>query len=207
MSESATSGLRERRMAETRAQLTLAARRLTTAHGLSGFTIEELCEQVGVSRRTFFNYFHSKEDAIIGHSDDTLQPNVVEAFLAGGDREGEIGPRLLDDLAGLAIAEINRIGISPDEAAEFIAAVDKEPQLLRRLLQSGAERERFLTALIEEREGLPAGDRRAEAAVLIFTALVRSSCERFFIPGNTAPFDSLLYEALGAARAVFLSAR
>ena len=193
-------------MAETRAQLTLAARRLTAAHGLNGFTVEELCEQVGVARRTFFNYFHSKEDAIIGHSDDTLQPSVVEAFLAAGDRNGEIGPALLSDLAGIAIAEINRIGISPDEAAGFIAAVDKEPQLLRRLLQSGAERERFLVALIEEREGLAPGDRRAEAAVLIFSALVRSSCERFFTPGNTIPFDSLLYDALGAARAVFLPA-
>ncbi|MBG6191909.1 AcrR family transcriptional regulator [Arthrobacter sp. CAN_A212] len=41
----------------TRSAICDTARRLTIDKGLSGFTVEELCEQVGISRRTFFNYF------------------------------------------------------------------------------------------------------------------------------------------------------
>ena len=59
-------GLRERKRAATRTAITAVARSLTAEHGLNGFTVEEVCEAAGISRRTFFNYFQSKEDAIIG---------------------------------------------------------------------------------------------------------------------------------------------
>ncbi|WP_449372113.1 TetR/AcrR family transcriptional regulator [Arthrobacter psychrolactophilus] len=45
-------GLRARKREATRSAITAAARRLTSQNGLNGFTIEQLCEQVGVSRRT-----------------------------------------------------------------------------------------------------------------------------------------------------------
>ncbi|MGC0239677.1 hypothetical protein [Arthrobacter sp. SD76] len=31
-----------------------------------------MCEAAGISRRTFFNYFPTKEDAIIGHAEDDI---------------------------------------------------------------------------------------------------------------------------------------
>ncbi len=49
-------------------------------YGLNGFTIEQLCEDVGVSRRTFFNYFPSKEDAIIGHFLDQFPADAIATF-------------------------------------------------------------------------------------------------------------------------------
>ena len=52
--------------------------------GLNGYTVEEVCERGGISRRTFFNYFPTKEDAIIGHADDELPAGVVEDFIGGG---------------------------------------------------------------------------------------------------------------------------
>ena len=50
-----------KRQLRTRAALVARARHLTAREGLTGFTIQELCDQVGVSRRTFFNYFPTKE--------------------------------------------------------------------------------------------------------------------------------------------------
>ena len=35
-------------------------------HGLDGFTMEQLAERVGVSRRTLFYYFPAKDDAVLG---------------------------------------------------------------------------------------------------------------------------------------------
>lgn len=97
-------GLRERRRAETSARLTTLARRLTAERGLSGFTVEEVCDEAGVSRRTFFNYFASKEDALFGRSAHVDTADLEEAFVAAGDpRDPALSPTLLDDLAELCL--------------------------------------------------------------------------------------------------------
>ena len=97
MPQSATS-TRERRKADTARGLAEAARGLTIEHGLNGFTIEELCERVGVSRRTFFNYFASKENAVIGVPVDRDESGASERFLAAGARGMA---SLVDDLVDL----------------------------------------------------------------------------------------------------------
>lgn len=62
-------GLREKKRAETRALLEKAAVDLVISDGLEHATIEAISERAFVSLRTFFNYFDSKEDAILGIRD------------------------------------------------------------------------------------------------------------------------------------------
>jgi AcrR family transcriptional regulator len=191
-------------MARTREELTRSARRLTAQRGLAGFTVEELCDEVGISRRTFFNYFHSKDDAIVGRSEDGFSAAAEEAFVASERRgRGTVGPALLADLLELFTTEIERVGVSPAEVGAFIAAVAKEPQLLTRMMQSGGDRLRYVIELVERREGLAAGDPAAKAAVLVAGSLLQSASERFFAPENTTPFRDLIAELLTGARAVF----
>lgn len=63
MTSSATDapGLRELRRRETERRIVRHTLRLTADRGFDGFTVQELAEAVGISRRTFFNYFPSKE--------------------------------------------------------------------------------------------------------------------------------------------------
>ncbi len=58
------SGLRERKKEATRAALSWAAVRLTVEHGWSGVKVEDIAAAVGVSPRTYNNYFSSKAEAI-----------------------------------------------------------------------------------------------------------------------------------------------
>jgi AcrR family transcriptional regulator len=57
-------GLRERKKVETREALRAAAIRLFLEHGPTAVTVNDICEAARVSRRTFFNYFESKEAAV-----------------------------------------------------------------------------------------------------------------------------------------------
>ena len=79
-------GLRERKKAETRDALVSAALRLADERGLEHVTVEDIATAAGVSPRTFFNYFPSKEDAIVGSS-PAFTASVVEALCGRPDDE------------------------------------------------------------------------------------------------------------------------
>lgn len=66
--------LRERHRIRTFHEIHQAAWALTQEKGYCATTAEMIAERAGVSRRTFFNYFGSKEDAVLG-----LQPVEVPA--------------------------------------------------------------------------------------------------------------------------------
>src|SRR3954466_5678630 len=125
MTDSAV-GVRERRRAETSLRITEVARRLTAERGLHGFTVEQVCEEVGISRRTFFNYFPTKDDAIIGYPEDVLDPAAVERFLASGTRGGAVGPELIDALVAMTVEHIRLIPVSQEQAVAFVAAIGRE---------------------------------------------------------------------------------
>ena len=52
-----------------RTELTAVAVRLFTEHGFAETTARDIAQAVGVSERTFFRYFTSKEDVILGALD------------------------------------------------------------------------------------------------------------------------------------------
>jgi AcrR family transcriptional regulator len=201
--ESSAENHRERRRAETSSTLIKLARIATAERGLHGFTIEELCDHAGISRRTFFNYFASKEDAVLGiplHRDDSA---AIDRFVAGGGPSGRISPTLLDDLAALALTRWRGMDIVPDTARQLGAAVEREPRLLARMLDHAAASERANAALVEQREQLPEGDLQAEFAALTIGTLIRVSAMEYLSPGNTDEFDAIFSRRLEAARALF----
>ncbi len=57
---------RDRKRQQTSRALARAAFDLTCEHGLDGFTLDDVVVEVGVSRRTFANYFSCKEEAVMG---------------------------------------------------------------------------------------------------------------------------------------------
>jgi AcrR family transcriptional regulator len=84
MPEIESPGLRERKRVATRQAIQLAVLRLALDRGLEHVTVEEISRDADISPRTFFNYFVSKEAAIVGDAPTLLDDGEVEAFVNGG---------------------------------------------------------------------------------------------------------------------------
>ena len=66
-----TAGLsRSQRRDRTRRQLAEAAQRLIAQHGFRETTVDDIAADVGVSQRTFFRHFPTKEDALFVRAED-----------------------------------------------------------------------------------------------------------------------------------------
>lgn len=77
--------LRDRKARRTREAIHTAAVRLSYERGLDAATIAQIADEAGISQRTFFNYFASKEDAIIGTAASGPDEQVVKAAAAAAD--------------------------------------------------------------------------------------------------------------------------
>ena len=82
MQEITPPGLRERKRQQTRRRLEQAAVAIVAEEGLDRLTIDALSERADVSPRTFFNYFDSKEDAILGLRTAGDTERMVETIVA-----------------------------------------------------------------------------------------------------------------------------
>lgn len=108
---------RERRKRATRRALRAATLELGLERGLGNVRIEEIAEQAGVSTRTFFNYFDTKEDAALF---DLL--TVTDAELAA----------LHGPVAGLWAQLTMLFGVDVDQVDEQGADVPRLMELQRR---------------------------------------------------------------------------
>jgi len=207
MTDSATSdsGLRERKRAATRSAITAAARTLTSERGLNGYTVEEVCEAAGISRRTFFNYFPAKEDAIIGHADDDVPADIIEGFVSGGTDSpaGDISPTLFRDLVRLSLRLAEGMSASEEETRQLIAVVKKEPQLILRLIGVTEQREAQFARDVARREGVEPDHPVVQMAVVLLSTIARKSSMAYFSDGNTRSYPDLLLENISAASLLF----
>ena len=148
---------RSARMQRTRLAITRCSRELTAERGLAGFTVEELCARVGISRRTFFNYFATKLDAVFGHTDDGVPEEALERFRQARPPGIEgISPTLLADLVELVVTQLRRDEEEILSAHGFFEAAHREPELLAKMVEVGPERLKEFMALVAGREGVPA---------------------------------------------------
>lgn len=74
-------GLRERKRLATRRAILLAAIQVVREKGLEATTVDEIARIADVSPRTFFNYFSSKEEAIVGDGPELPDDDAVEEFV------------------------------------------------------------------------------------------------------------------------------
>ncbi|EMY34785.1 hypothetical protein D477_007706 [Arthrobacter crystallopoietes BAB-32] len=134
--------LRDRKRAETWSALHGAASDLALNHGLESVTIEAVAAAAGVSTRTFFNYFPSKEDAVLG----LQEPSVEESMLADFDVEAD----LLEQVSYLMLGVMQ--SIQGGESGEIRHAIlHKYPHLMHRRFQYVRKVEELVAGIVTER--------------------------------------------------------
>ncbi|UNK45016.1 TetR/AcrR family transcriptional regulator [Arthrobacter sulfonylureivorans] len=197
-------GLRERKRAATRSAITASARLLTARSGINGFTVEEVCERAGISRRTFFNYFPAKEDAILGHPGDDIPEALAEAFVAGGrgTAAGAVSASLWPDFIELAVGMMESMAMTRSEVVALKEAITAEPRLMEKAMHGSSAAEQHYVAMLAERESLPADDPRLQMAIGAMASVAKYAGTLFFAPDNTRSYRDILTSAIEALAAV-----
>ncbi|HBR90290.1 TetR family transcriptional regulator [Leucobacter triazinivorans] len=200
MNDSALS-LRERQRLEVAAAIHDAAADLLLEHGWTATTVDMIAAQAGVSSRTFFNYFPSKEDAALGLRPLHVPAPASESFFDG---DGDLFERAVR----LTMAVI-RTAVPDDGLGE------RRSELIRTLPELRARLKHFSTTageliepiLIEEltrraliEESVQAQDIRDAATAL---RMLAATVVRFAFVKNPAAWSATTTESLASATALF----
>ena len=146
---SETTGLRERKKAQTRQALTAAAIRLSVERGSPDrVTIEEISEAADVSARTFFNYFSSKEEAILGVDPDRRAQLRSELELRPADETP------IEALRAALHAGSEDFEVNGELWAQRLQLVREHPALSSGYVASFADFERGLVEAMAARLGM-----------------------------------------------------
>ena len=143
----APSGLQRKKRELVRGEISRVAWRLFAAEGYEAITVEEIARVTGVSRRTFFRYFSSKEDVLVETS-DTLAEDLLQAFSRRPARESPLVAvhRALRPVVEARLADAGQ--------ARAIIRLLRESRTLRRaMLERHARMEERLADLIARRTG------------------------------------------------------
>lgn len=184
MQHSTTSGVRDRKRAATLRSLHDAAVDLTLRDGLAAATVSDIAERAGVSRRTFFNYYASKEDAVLGIQEPQIPPHAVEAFLRPAASAGAEPGERDDDAerqdrfaAALELTVTTMASLGPRSGPKVRTIVTTHPELIDRLrVHRDATQELLVTVLTErlaEQHGSTRAADGARALILLAGAVLR----------------------------------
>jgi AcrR family transcriptional regulator len=174
-----TVGLRERRRRETRQEIRAAALRLATEHGFGKVTVEMITTEAEVSHRTFFNYFPTKEAAVVP-APPVLTDEDVEAFTAAGPAH----PReILTELTALLLLDSVEQPPQRDEFSAAFSVAREHPPVLAAMLAGFAEFEQSLAGIVAARTGERPEDEPPRLIAALAMTVLRISMESWVADG------------------------
>ncbi len=174
-------GLRERKKRAARRAISEAALRLAVEKGVEQVRVEDIATAVGVSPRTFNNYFSSKEEAICSFIVER-QERLREAL-----RERPAEETLWEAVSAATVEAYSALGEPNRDSVTLARSLLLHPAVQGEFLKAHAKVEQVLADAILERAG--AGAENALNARLM-AAIVESAVK-------TAFFSWLIYEGAG----------
>jgi AcrR family transcriptional regulator len=185
-------GLRERKKLATRRALSWAAVRLAVERGFENVLVEDIAAEVGVSARTFNNYFSSKAEAIASRHLDRMRTMAVSL------RSRPPGEPLWESIIYAALAPFSGPDLIPEpEWTAGVRLMLSEPALLGESLKAGAITQREVAEVIAERTGTDAErDLYPRLVAAAIGAATQAATEQWLRADPAMPLAPLVREAL-----------
>jgi AcrR family transcriptional regulator len=184
-------GLRERKKLNTRKAIERAAVQEVLEQGYEAATVEAIARRADVSLRTFFNYFPSKDVAIIGPDIRLIDEQQAMSILS------EEGTHLLKGVCRVIEACLAATHPAPDVMQDRRRLLQKEPRLLHAHMTALMEFETSLTKVVagfldahpEHRRltWLASAHDEASMAVVMVDSAIRYRMERWSASGDDLP--------------------
>lgn len=175
--------------------MSAAALQLSIERGVDAVTVDDIAAHVDVAPRTFFNYFSSKEEAILADSVERAQQTV--STLAGRPRSEP----LCDALRHTFVAVIAE---DDEPSREWVARarlVKTSPTLASQYLANYATMERLLIDEVARRCGCAADDLYPRLVVATAVSAVRVAVSHWIDTPDGTPLASCIALALDMATA------
>ncbi|MBL1114002.1 TetR/AcrR family transcriptional regulator [Streptomyces sp. 110] len=163
----------ERRRTRLRLEISREAARLFWEQGVAATSGDQIAEAVGLSTRTIWRHFRSKESC----AEPIVMQGIVTlmSVLRSWPRQSSLEDHLATELAGLRDdKEKLPVDLADDILAmKMIRLADTEPALRTAWLMACDQKERELCAIIADRLERPAGDLEVRQHAAAAAAAVR----------------------------------
>ncbi|MFT3661864.1 MAG: TetR/AcrR family transcriptional regulator [Gordonia sp. (in: high G+C Gram-positive bacteria)] len=168
-------GVRDRKRADTSRRIHEAAVELALRDGLTAATVSDIAERADISRRTFFNYYPSKEDAVLGIQEPKIPRQALETFLRPPAPDDEARRDRVLQAVHLTMATMASVG--PRTSPQVRRIVTAHPELVDRVRAHRMATQDVLMSVLSERladqDATPTAADSARALVLLSTAVLR----------------------------------
>lgn len=178
--------LSERRKTQTRRDIAEAAIGLFMRHGYDTVSVEAIAQDAGVSERTFYRYFATK--------DDVLSPIITETT---AELAALIATRPADEPIATAVHRAfahTSAGVDQAQAQALIRLLITVPALHARWLNDLLAIEQALVPTITSR--IAVNDTQAHLTAAVIVTAMRVTLERSARTGSTIPLATDLADAL-----------
>jgi AcrR family transcriptional regulator len=194
--------LREQRRERNAREIQQAAMSLFAERGYADVTVEDIAGEAGISERTFFRYFASKDHLLVAEASRRIE--VIHESLTGQPDDLDAWTALRNAVLDQSTSE-EHIGRN---AAIWAHLTKEAPALLAKMIMHGAlEGTHNIEVELARRLGVPDTDALPDVMMRVTLAAVQSAYLRWLEDDGTASLVDLTTEALdlvgdGLVRAV-----
>lgn len=188
-------GARERARRAMRDQISQIALDLCLESGYDGTTVENICAVAEISRTTFFRYFTSKDDALLGDV-DAIGLELLEALQDRPDDE-PVWESLRHALGALSRGYASE----PERSRQLITLMNGAPSLAATHLGKHARWTPLLRPEVSRRLQIDPDDHtdpRPHALIASALSCADAALAAWSTPGTAATIDELLERAMAA---------
>jgi AcrR family transcriptional regulator len=183
--------LREQRRERNAREIQQAAMSLFAARGYDDVTVEDIAREAGISERTFFRYFASKDHLLVAEAGRRIE--VIHESLVAQDDALDAWTALRNAVLDQSARE-DRVGRS---AAIWAHLTKEAPALLAKMIMHGAlEGTHNIEVELARRLDVPATDALPDVMMRVTLAAVQSAYLRWLEDGGDGSLRDLTADAL-----------